>query len=207
MSKNTRRTVVASVGSLLVTGLSGCLSSSDADTKEELPSTTKQPTDRSPTETRSETSTTDSPLQITTPAGEQCDQVVPPRPASTPEGLTAKSYPQFSGATSPEESISFAVSFERAFQYNQYLSEYSYADIERVSVQNLHDTTATEYDDGFLVPVDGEVDASQGSLAEDFGFGAWYYLTETFALRHATGGTITDERPETFSPSQVVGCE
>lgn len=207
MPKDTRRTVVAAVGSVLVTGLAGCLSSSDADTTEAPPSTTEQPTAASPTETRSEPSTTDSELRITTPASGQCNPVDPPRPASTPDGIAAESYPEFSGATSAAESSRFAVSYERAFQYNQYLSAYSYADIERVSVQNLHDATATHYRGGFLVAVDGELDTSRDGLAEDFGFGAWYYLTERFALRHATGGTITDDRPETFSPSQVVGCE
>lgn len=208
MSSDTRRDFLNSFGLLFLTVSTGCSSYADgSSTGASSPTDRQTPTDTQYlTPTGTETKTTDSKLQITTPASGECTPTDRPIPTSTPGGLSSRSYPSFPETSSKQARVEFAVSYERTLQYNRYITEHSHTNIKSLSVQNLGDGSPVEYADGLLVPVDGEVSASHDGVLEDNGFGAWFYVTDTFALRHEADGNITRKMPKTFTPSQVVGC-
>jgi hypothetical protein len=196
-----RRGVLELFSLLVVTPAGGCLTGSERSGGAE--------TDGNATAT--ETPTVETPVPETptveTPAPGSCDTVDHPLPETPAGEARPREYPAFPATVSADTVSSFARAYESAIQVNRFIRANDTSNLERVSVQNVSGESARQFREGFLLGVDGELDWERGSVLGDRGFGAWYYVTERFAVRHEVEGLIHREWPASLTPSEVVACQ
>lgn len=154
-------------------------------------------------------------LGIETPEARACEPTEPPRPQSPVAGFSPKSYPAYPGDLSIATAGRFAAAYEQALRFNRYLAEDAGSDTRRLSVRGrVREEVGSAVGDGFLVGVTGELSVQRSDdrrgterlIVAENPFGAWYYLTEHFALRQAVDeGSFPDE-PESFDSATVVAC-
>ena len=175
-----------------MTGLAGCLSSSDT------------PTDSAP-ETES------GPGFDTPPTGE-CDPVDLPTSGPTKGGLEPVEYPDFPGEVTDGTARSFARDFEYAYRRNEFVKRHEDTWYDELTVDVENAELTDERGEGYVVRTDGETtfavtdrpETATGT-ARPTGrgpFTTWFYLTDRYAIRYENSEA---EEPN-FEHGEIVAC-
>lgn len=174
-------------------------------------------TDRRGTPSSPPSTTTARSLPYDAPPPGECRALDPPVPTPTAEGLEPQEYPTYPASITEEAARSFASEYERVYQFNSFVAEdFIRGTDDILIVHGVPNWAMREEDRGFVVGVDGRLSSGDLQQPEDWTgtpaphldapFGAWYYLTDRFALRNEVRTLEGSQSPNLESASTIV-CE
>lgn len=188
MSRVRRRTVLQTCLGAFLSGLAGCRRSpSQADsTPTGQPTTSRTHSTTSPASDSTQTSTsttTPRPHSFETPQANDCERTSPPQPTPS-ENTQSKDYPSYPDQISVTSAEEFALQYEKAYQYNWFVSSRADSDTSLTSLDISLDEELTEQvNDGFLVGVEGYREVMDGDAIAENPFVGVYYLIPEYGLR------------------------
>jgi len=197
----------------LGSALAGCSGAGSGDSPNTDDGSTGNTTSPGPTATDTATP----PFAGETPAPGECDAVDRPTPTPTAEGLEPMAYPDYPDSLTAEAAESFVDAYERAHRHNEFLADEFVRGTDEVTIEGGVPTgMVTEYENGYVVGFDGtmytsdnrqpETSTATQAPAGNFPVGAWYYLTDRFALRNGVQSLEEAESPE-FGMATTVVCD
>lgn len=146
-----------------------------------------------------------------TPPNGHCEPATELRPQ--PDSSRTMPYPTVPDLPSADDSRSFAISYERAYQFNSRLPEYRSIQVDL----SVPEWAVSETVNGYVIGIDGRVqfDEPETPTSEAtarpsgfFEYAIWYFVTERFALRSQSrdGSLEKGDAPE-FAGAVPVACD
>lgn len=151
---------------------------------------------------------------IETPVRYECEIFQPPMPTPTAEGLEPKPYPTYPDALDETAAKTFAEEYERAYRFNEFLTEKASRGYDELQVQ-LGVVRIFAHRAGFVVRVDGALlfadsehpeEARTPAPAGEQPFVTWFYLPDRVALRKGIDHGLPEDARPNFTTTEVVTC-